>query len=345
MLKRTAKFLGKIMGPSLDEHAVFALIFQVTNRCNSRCAMCFKWKELNKNAAEELALPEIERLTKEMGDVPSVTLCGGEPSLRQDLPEICRLFEKNCKTAFISIPTNCLLPNQILRIAGRALQRTSTAKIAVGLSIDGVGRLHDRIRGVKGNFKRVLQTYSALAELDEPRLEINANTTVSRLNVGQIPEILWFVEKEMPRVKQHTFEVIRGTFDKSRIAPPTLSQYRNIIRCEKNPILKYYHFKALETIEKNRQVVPCKAGPHTPVIDAFGNVYACEGLPTVGNIRQSHYADAWRSQEWEKQQISIKAGACSCTHICFLLPSIYMNKVELANLLVYRALAKAGIVS
>jgi len=302
--------------------------------------MCFKWQELNKSLGKELSISDIEHITKQLPNLSSVVIGGGEPFLRDDLPDICRLFEQNCDSRMISIPTNALMPKRIKRLVEEILDKTTTAKIVVGLSVDGIGENHDLIRGVKGNSEKLLKTYSLLTELDDPRFMMTANTAVSNLNVEEVPKIIEFVKNKMLLVWHHTFEVIRGSFDESKISPPSLEQYSGLIELEKNPILRYYHIKALQTLKQGKQVVKCKAGYFTPVIDAFGNVYACEGLPSIGNALNQEYESIWNNGLWKNQRDHIKSGYCSCTHICFMVPSIYLNKIELAKLLLYRWLSR-----
>lgn len=333
MLRRFFAFGKKALFPERG------LIFQITNRCDSHCLMCFKWKELNKGLKFELSLKEIETLTKQLGNVNSVTLGGGEPFLRTDLPDICRLFEENCGTKHFGIPTNALRPTQICNMVESCLNLTA-ANFTIGLSIDGVGSLHDEIRGVIGNFDRLNSTYKQLSK--NCNIEISANTTISNKNVRSLPYIIDFVSQKMPLVKQHTFEVIRGSFNENNI-PPSIIEYEKVIGLEKNPIYKYYHLKVLETLKKCRQVVPCKAGLNMAVIDAVGNVFPCEGLPAVGNIRKQAYGEIWQSGNWKAAKEKIKNGGCYCTHICFLMPSIYASKFELIKLLIYRAKKEALI--
>ena len=68
--------------------------FGVTHRCDLTCKMCGIWRYGNKK--EELSLEEIEVVAQRMAriGVVQVSLGGGEPFAREDLPEICRIFTK-----------------------------------------------------------------------------------------------------------------------------------------------------------------------------------------------------------------------------------------------------------
>ena len=75
------------------------LTFFITKRCNARCKHCFYWKELNNLKKEEMTLSQIKTFVKSLKHpLASVLLTGGEPFLREDLLQICQIFEKYNKT-------------------------------------------------------------------------------------------------------------------------------------------------------------------------------------------------------------------------------------------------------
>ncbi|MCG2717615.1 MAG: radical SAM protein, partial [Nanoarchaeota archaeon] len=84
------------------------IIFFVTTKCNARCNHCFFWKNLNKNK-NELSFEEIEKLSLSLKKVSNLSISGGEPFLREDLPKICELFCKNNGLKKLHIPTNGLM--------------------------------------------------------------------------------------------------------------------------------------------------------------------------------------------------------------------------------------------
>jgi molybdenum cofactor biosynthesis enzyme MoaA len=86
------------------------VIFDVTFRCNSRCRTCFNWKNTDSVKKKELSLAEIEKISKSMPKFIWFLASGGEPFLREDLPEICEIFYRNSGVKHFSIPTNSLLP-------------------------------------------------------------------------------------------------------------------------------------------------------------------------------------------------------------------------------------------
>lgn len=277
-----------------------------------------------------------------MGVIPSVTISGGEPFLRNDLPEICKIFEKNNKTESVIIPTNCLLPKRIDNLTERVLKDTNL-NVLINLSLDGIGKKHDLIRGVKGNFKKVLETYSVLKKLQKKydKLLIGVNTTISNYNEGDADEIAKFVKKNL-KVCNHIFEAIRGYYDTTKVSPPSVEKYSEIIKKilpipPNNSLVHSYYYKiALKTMEEKRQVIPCMAGRINPKIDSYGNVYLCEILPPIGNLRKVNYdfKQIWNSKKAEEVRKKISNGKCFCTHICYQHPSILYNPPTLLKAVV-----------
>lgn len=317
---------------------LYGLIFQVTNKCNSRCLMCFNWQIIN-TETEELSLVEIEKLVQSIGAMPTLTLGGGEPFLRADLPEICEIFYRLAGTRKFSIPTNCLLPDLIESQSWKILNALPI-KLKIVLSLDGIGEVHDNIRGIKGNFDRFLETYGKLVEISKNNdcLQVSVNTTISDKNIDNAKAVIEFIDQH-PNIRYHTLEVIRGSFDKNKILPLDLEQYGKLFEqtlmtsqtLARDPSHKlfyaYYHKLAQKIMKQQRQVMPCRSASFFPVIDAWGNAYLCEMLPTIGNLRDNDYdlKKIMRSPLAVKQRQDIRNKKCWCTHYCYQLPNIMMS--------------------
>ncbi len=81
--KTLANFGKGFLNKSLPSY----LILFVNNICQLRCDMCFYWDSMQVKTTQ-LTLEEIEKLAKSLPNLLQLTLTGGEPSLRKDLPEI-----------------------------------------------------------------------------------------------------------------------------------------------------------------------------------------------------------------------------------------------------------------
>ncbi|MBU1176986.1 MAG: radical SAM protein [Patescibacteria group bacterium] len=316
---------------------LFGLFFQVTDRCNAKCLMCFNWKKINKKS-DELSLDEIQKFTKTIGHLSNLVLGGGEPFLRNDLTEICQIFSKNNGVRKIGIPTNCLSTDKIIDSSKKILESCSV-KLKIVLSLDGLEKTHDHIRGIKGNFNKVLETYKELDLLREkyPRLQLSINTTISNENEDNIPEIIDFVDKNF-NIQFHTLELIRGCYNQKNVQAPSLSKYQELIKyifksknIDKNiyhkAIYSYYHKITADILKEKRQLIPCRVSSFMPVIDATGNVYNCELLPKIGNLKDVNFdfSKIWNSQIAKQQRKDITNKKCYCTHYCYQIQNIVIS--------------------
>lgn len=340
------------------EKPISYIIF-VTNRCNSRCRHCFNWRNLNQSAvAGELSFQELEKFSDEIGKIHSLGISGGEPFLRDDLSEIILLFSKNNRPAQIDIPTNCLLPGKIASMTESFLKERLPVEYSINLSLDGLKKTHDYIRGVPGNFEKVLETYKALVPLRKKYgLKIKVDTTLMNKNIGEIKRLGFYVKKKMPEVNFHNFEIMRGEPPDKSLHPPNLDELLKL-----RPIIfelwkgyKFYNsrFKSLiashlkehifntylEIIKKKRQVVPCLAYSFNAVLDAKGNVYLCELTPAIGNIRKNTFLEILKSKKAQKMRSFIRKKKCFCTHSCFMQKSIFLNPWHYHQFIINKTLA------
>ena len=185
------------------------LIFFITSKCNSKCRHCFYWDNLNK-FTNELNLDEINKFSKQLKHIEWLTLSGGEPFIRKDIYEICKIFYKNNGVKSLTIPTNGLLTekikNDVEKISGLGLD------VSINLSLDGLEKTHDFIRGIKGSFKKILKTYYELVKLKKrfSNLYVRVNTTINNKNYKEVRVLDNFIKEKMPLIDSHNFEFMRG---------------------------------------------------------------------------------------------------------------------------------------
>lgn len=95
------------------ERKLESIFLFVTGRCNAKCAMCFYAQEMDKKQPD-LTFDEIKKISETAGQFNRLWISGGEPTLREDLPEILELFYKNNHIKDVNIPTNGLKPGRAL---------------------------------------------------------------------------------------------------------------------------------------------------------------------------------------------------------------------------------------
>ena len=157
----------------------FLLYYKPTARCDCRCQICDRWERQNPSH-EELSLAAVEESLGSFRRAGAVvlTLWGGEPLLRQDLPEILQAAKRlGYRT---SLCTNARrLPEQADRIA--------PLLDVLLCSLDGYGEVHDELRGVQGLFDRVLRGIEAAKR--HPSCDVKIWTAVHRKNRAEIARL------------------------------------------------------------------------------------------------------------------------------------------------------------
>ena len=137
------------------------LTFFVTRRCDARCDFCFS-RGRTAAAGPELSTAEIARLAPTVGPLLWLSYSGGEPTLREDLPEITGIFARHCRPVIVLLSTNGLDPRRTADAVAGLLAAAPRSTIVVKLSLDGPPELHDRLRGVPGAHARVLESLGLL---------------------------------------------------------------------------------------------------------------------------------------------------------------------------------------
>lgn len=124
----------------------------VTYRCNARCSMCNRYKAPSK-IEEEIKIETIKKLPK----MYFTNITGGEPFIRTDLKEIVRELYK--KSDRIVISTNGFFTDRIVDLAKEFPQ------IGIRISIEGLEKTNNEIRGLENGFQRGYNTLKILREM------------------------------------------------------------------------------------------------------------------------------------------------------------------------------------
>ncbi len=125
----------------------------VTYRCNARCSMCNRYKAPSK-PEEEISIETIKKLPPKMY---FTNITGGEPFIRTDLKDIVRELYK--KSDRIVISTNGFFTDRIIDLAKEFPQ------IGIRISIEGLEKTNNEIRGLNNGFNRGYTTLKKLCEM------------------------------------------------------------------------------------------------------------------------------------------------------------------------------------
>ncbi len=170
------------MEPTPDEKVFSRLYLVVTRGCNLSCKHCYLESGPGKAFENEISPQEIGSIIDSVasdGKLTEVSVTGGEPLTRRDIKDI--LTTVLSRGILLNLETNgTLITPEIAQLLSE--YRNSS----VGVSIDGIGDVHDAQRGLKGAFERAVK---GLHLLKNYKVEHGISTYVTHENLSQLEDI------------------------------------------------------------------------------------------------------------------------------------------------------------
>ena len=339
------------------------LTFSVTAACQSLCKTCRIGERFladPKIVRENLNLDQVERAFASLGELYFLNISGGEPFMRNELPEIIQLACKHLKPKLVHIPTNAISPKRIGRMTERIMEIVSAhdpgLPVSIKPSIDGLGQRHDEIRGFPGNWERLLQTVKVLKEVEAryPALHVELGTVISRFNMDQLDELEDFVHGlGVESYRSEIAEQRAEFFNYEDPIVPDPETYKRLImgfaaKVERNIggkrlmtrvfeaiRIEYYHL-AVRIIKEQRQVIPCLGGISNIHLNYNGEVWPCCVLGydrPLGNL-QDHDFDMkalLRAPRARNVRRFIADGGCACPLANQAFSNILFHPASLAR--------------
>ncbi len=373
MISGNGKF--RLLGHILHAYAAYyrlrrsahplTLTFSVTGRCQSRCLTCHigdKFLRGDFKDRPDLNLDEIEKIFRSLGQVYFFNVSGGEPFLRKDLPDIIDLAMKYLRPAIVHIPTNALMPERIesvtREILTRMQRRGEKIPLTVKPSIDGIGGLHDKIRGVRGNFDKLEETIVRLklVEEDHPQFHLELGTVISKYNVDHLDEIEDYVhDLDVQSYRNEIAEERAEFFNLGEGIAPAADLYGKVLRRfsaeierhlkGKRPLTRLtetlrlvYYDLAVKILKKKKQVIPCYGGISNLHLNFDGGLWPCCVLGydrPLADLRKMNYdvQAAMRTPAARSVLDFIRRGGCYCPLANQWYSNILLNPLMLGRVI------------
>jgi radical SAM family uncharacterized protein len=281
---------------------------KLTYNCNLKCKMCPFWRRTSENLSTQKE-KEILRQLYTAG-VCGIGFEGGEPLLRKDLPEI--LAYSRSLPLHTSIITNgTLLKSRIDEIA-------PYISGILFVSLDGLEKTHDRIRGIDGCFKRAVEGITVAKR----KASVTINTTILADNIHEIEDIVKLAKDLGVRIvlsaahEYHSIEasaaqanelkkVAKSLIELKKKGYPIMNSrgYFKVIAKEKTWRCKPWSMINVGT--DGRLVLPC---------------YVHNQYKTTVSVFESNIKDAASNFDWKKTHDCIK-----CNLHCYIEPSLVLS--------------------
>jgi MoaA/NifB/PqqE/SkfB family radical SAM enzyme len=292
--------------------------------------MCHRWQ---KKAEQEISLNEIRTVFQNrlFSRVEEVNLHGGEPTLRSDLAEICRVIQDACpKLRRLWISTNGFgtrrIEERIQQIL-TVLDFDRLDELGINVSIDGLEDTHDRIRGVKGGFRQCLATVHMVKKITQGfPVKISLGTVIQPFNLGQIDDLEKLaMDLEVPIF----FQPLR--YDKFfNIADPAGVAFTDQERDSLKTIIRdkltvgssaesFYWCDFLSLMNGKRRKSPCAFDRYVLSLYPTGEVLPCsqEDWIMFGNVYDQAVDQIWRGDQAKAVRRRMKKEVCpTCPSYC-----------------------------
>ena len=161
------------------------VVWNITRTCNLKCIHCYADASARKFEGE-LDWDQCCAVIDDLADykVNALLFSGGEPLVH---PRFMELLERATgKGLKVTISTNGT------RITPEAAARFKELGVAyVGSSLDGIGAVHDKFRGVEGSFEQAVRGFRLCSEVGQ---KTGLRLTLTRNNVQCMGQILDFID-------------------------------------------------------------------------------------------------------------------------------------------------------
>ncbi|MEM1579259.1 MAG: TIGR04053 family radical SAM/SPASM domain-containing protein [Archaeoglobaceae archaeon] len=323
----------------------FIVFWELTRACMLTCKHC-RAKAVKKRHPDELTTEECYGILDEIASFakPMIVFTGGDPMMRSDLIDIISYASKKFRVSVAFSGTELATRRKL-----EELKEAGVSRIAI--SIDGTEKTHDDFRGIKGTFKKSVEIAEGAKEIG---LQFQVNTTVTKHNIHELPEIaklckgisaeMWDVfflvptgraKVELMPTPQEFEDILCWLYDlKSfmNVKSSAAVHFRRIENMRKNGVMPavgqlYYEllkktsFGGEKKAEKESRAFVTD-GRGMFFISHVGDVYPSGFLQiSAGNVREKKIEDIYKKSELfvklrDPNNLKGKCGICEYRFIC-----------------------------
>jgi len=310
------------------------LIYNCTWVCDARCTMCSNWKWGDRKS--DMTLAQLEPVMNHpfWGAVENLNISGGEPTTRNDLPEMVELFHRHLpRLRKIGINTTGLTPKRAIPMLTRIVEFCAEKGILISIrvSLDGIGDVHNQVRDVKRGFEKAGQTIEAMQALSKTHqnFQFGIASTIFATNMTDAENILaWARTKGLDVV----FNMLRFTDamlhnkeleEKIGFHAREEAFMRKFFldRVQEESILSgqsfmYLHYADMIANGYHR-TMPCPFQSQGLLLNPNGDLHYCENSQKLGNVLDESAETLYFRAENLKHREQIKNKTCpTCLSPC-----------------------------
>ena len=310
----------------------------VNLRCNPQCVMCNIWEI---KSPHELDLEQLATIFADpvYARIEYIVLAGGEPTLRKDLPEIVELMHKHMpRLKKLMIPSNVIdrlsVQRQFPRIARYCADHHIRLTLAV--SLDGIGETHDKVRGVRGAYAKVMESIGFMKQLQkEVPYNLTIDPTIFSMNIHELQKLKDLAERlEMPITFQiaamaddyyHNAEMDKMlSVDAHGRGKMLEFLKRQVAESSLLDALAYYYAEVVENLQgATARGLPCPFADQGLLLNPNGSLQYCHNSRPIGNALESGSSALYYGKSNLDYRLQVRKDSCpSCRMSCLFFVSL-----------------------
>jgi MoaA/NifB/PqqE/SkfB family radical SAM enzyme len=302
----------------------------ITYKCNSKCVMCNIWQmdHSNEATAEEFAKFMKDNIFK---NVEFVGINGGEPSLIPNLPEYVKEILKLPKIKGLNIISHGFSQKPLLKSLEKIYKmcRDKGVHFHVSISLDGVGEVHNTVRGKPNVFEKTVSTIDKIIQNQHKYCDsYDIGCTIVKQNINYLIELDSYAKSKNYNIKY------RLGIDNKRIESDKLrEQYSVIYSPLRQSAKEFFHYQMSQTKDlvnrfkyysiftwlnsKNpKRMLGCSWKDEGITLDSRGELYYCAvASDSIGSLRKEKGEKIFFDDKNIEYRKSIIQNSCDrCIH-------------------------------
>lgn len=300
--------------------APYRMDLAITYRCNNDCAHCYNARSRDYPEVTTKQWHQILDRLWTIG-IPHVVFTGGEPTLRQDLPELITHAEQNGQITGINTNGRRLSDHQYIE----NLVKSGLDHVQITLESHDPD-IHDAMVNTRGAWK---QTVAGIRNALETPLYVMTNTTMLRTNSPTLAQTLEFLASiGVPTIGLNALIYAgRGLTVNTGLAetelPPLLTLAREITTAHDQRLIWYTptQYCNFDPMQLELGVKRCTAASYNMCVEPNGDVIPCQSYyQSLGNILSTQWSKIWNHdlsiQLRDHKNIPEKCSKCSLLVEC-----------------------------
>ena len=287
-----------------------------TYRCNAKCNMCDIWQHPTRPNSE--IGPEVY---KKLPHMESCNVTGGEPFLRKDLDEIVTVLKERADRVVIS--SNGWHVDRTL-----ALFEKHGNSLGLRVSIEGLPKANDDIRGMRDGFDRALRILTTLSRMGIK--DIGFGLTLQDYNAKDMLELYQLAKMmnvEFSTAALHNsfyFHKTDNRIDNLDVAIDALKRLTEDLLVSRKPkdwFRAYFNYGLMNYLQGNPRLLPCRMAHDAFFIEPNGDILPCNAMDErmpFGNLVKQDWDEIWYSEEAETTREVVR----NCPKQCWMVGSV-----------------------